>query len=57
MDQRVIDANPCPAFVTDSVRVERAPITRWWIRLSGQGGASGWLLVSDSTAQSIRREF
>ena len=57
LDRRVIDADPCPAFATDSATVERAPITRWWIRLSGQRGAAGWLLVSDSTALSIRREF
>lgn len=57
MNGRVIDASPCPAFATDSVRVERAPVTRWWIRMTNQGGASGWIVVSDSTAQSIRREF
>jgi len=57
VDGKVIDANPCPAFTTDHVRVEREPITRWWIRVRGQGGASGWILVSDSTAQSTRREF
>ncbi len=57
VDRKVIDANPCPAFTTDHVRVEREPLTRWWIRVRGQGGVSGWVLVSDSTAQSTRREF
>lgn len=57
LDRRIVDANPCPAFVPDSARVERAPVTRWWIRARGVGGAFGWLLVSDSTARSVRREF
>lgn len=57
VDRRVIDADPCPAFAGDHVRIEREPVTQWWIRIRGQGGAFGWLLVSDSTARSVRREF
>jgi hypothetical protein len=57
IEQRVIDAQPCPGFGKESVIVEREPVTRWWIRVRGQGGAFGWVLVSDSTAQSVRREF
>lgn len=57
LERRVIDAQPCPAFGSESVQVVREPVTRWWIRVRGEGGASGWLLVSDSTAQSVRREF
>jgi hypothetical protein len=55
--ERIIDAHPCPQFGRDSVRIVRQPVTQWWIRARGQGGAFGWLLVSDSTALSVRREF
>lgn len=54
---RVIDAQPCPGFGKDSVQVVREPVTQWWIGVRGQGGTFGWVLVSDSTAQSVRREF
>lgn len=57
IEQRVIDAHPCPGFGAESVIVERQPLTRWWIRVQGESGAVGWILVSDSTAQSVRREF
>lgn len=57
IERRVIDAHPCPGFGKDSVEVVRQPVTRWWIQVRGQGGAYGWLIVSDSTAQSVRREF
>lgn len=55
--QRVIDAQPCPGYGMDSVHVVREPVTRWWIRTRGIRGAPGWLIVSDSTARSTRREF
>ena len=57
IERRVIDAQPCPGFGKESVTVEREPATRWWIRVQGQRGAFGWVLVSDSTAQAVRREF
>jgi len=57
IDRHVIDAQPCPGFGKESVEVIAQPITRWWILARGQGGSPGWLLVSDSTAQSVRREF
>jgi len=57
IEKRVIDAQPCPGLGRESVQVLREPVTRWWIRVRGEGGASGWILVSDSTAQSVRREF
>ena len=53
----VIDAEPCPGLGKDSVELVAQPATRWWIRVRGQNGSHGWLLVSDSTAQSVRREF
>ena len=55
--RRVIDAEPCPGFGKESVELVAHPATRWWIRARGQSGVHGWLLVSDSTAQSVRREF
>ena len=57
IERRVIDSQPCPGFGKESVEVVREPVTQWWIFVRGQGGAHGWLLVSDSTAQSARREF
>ena len=55
--QRVIDAQPCPGFGRESVKVVREPLTRWWVLTRGTRGAIGWLLVSDSTARAVRREF
>ena len=54
---KVIDAQPCPGFGRESVSVIRDPVTRWWILVRGAGGASGWILVSDTTARAVRREF
>lgn len=57
IDRRVIDAQPCPGFGRESVTVVREPVTRWWILTRGTRGVPGWLLVSDTTARSVRREF
>ena len=57
VDRRVIDAQPCPGFGRESVKVVREPLTRWWILTRGSKGAIGWLQVSDSTARAVRREF
>jgi hypothetical protein len=57
VEQRVIDAEPCPGFGRESVKVVREPVTRWWVLTRGSKGAIGWLLVSDSTARAVRREF
>jgi len=57
INQRVIDAEPCPGFGKESVEVVANPVTLWWIGVRGQRGSYGWLLVSDSTAQAVRREF
>lgn len=56
IERRVLDAQPCPGFGKESVEVVRQPITEWWIFVRSDG-AYGWLMVSDSTAQSVRREF
>ncbi|HZI27297.1 MAG TPA: hypothetical protein VFD64_04030 [Gemmatimonadaceae bacterium] len=53
----VIDAQPCPGFGRESVSVVRDPVTRWWVLVRGVKDKPGWLLVSDSTAKSVRREF
>jgi hypothetical protein len=57
VEQRVIDAQPCPGFGRESVKVVREPVTRWWILTRGTRGVPGWLLVSDTTARPVRREF
>ena len=57
INRHIIDADPCPGWGKDSVELIAHPATRWWIRVRGQNGSHGWLLVSDSTAQSVRREF
>lgn len=53
---RVIDARVCPSL-HEHVTIEREPLTRWWTFVRNDGGAAGWLIVSDSTAQVVRREF
>jgi hypothetical protein len=57
LNSKVIDAQLCPGFGRESVTVVRDPVTQWWIHVHGVGGASGWVLVSDSTARAVRREF
>lgn len=57
VERRVIDAQPCPGFGRESVKVVREPVTRWWVLTRGATGVQGWLLVSDTTARAVRREF
>jgi hypothetical protein len=57
IDNQVIDAQPCPGFGKESVEVVREPVTEWWILVRGPRGIPGWLIVSDSTAKAVRREF
>jgi hypothetical protein len=56
IDGSVVEANPCPTHDSTSFRVSGEPELRWWILVSG-GSARGWLLVSDSTAKVVRRDF
>jgi hypothetical protein len=56
IDGSVIEANPCPALDAASFSVSGEPQLRWWIFVAGDS-ASGWLLLSDSTAKVVRREF
>ena len=53
----VIDAQPCPGFGPESVTTVRDPVTRWWVFVRGAAGAQGWIVVSDTTARAVRREF
>lgn len=56
IDGSVIEADPCPSHDAASFAVSGEPALRWWIFVAGDS-ASGWLLVSDSTAKVVRREF
>ena len=53
----VIDAQPCPGFGRESVSIVRDPVTRWWVLVRGVRDKPGWLLITDSTAKAVRREF
>jgi hypothetical protein len=53
---QVVDASPCPTLDTSKFALKGEPVTRWWIRALGST-ASGWLLISDSTATVIDRTF
>jgi hypothetical protein len=53
---QVVDADPCPLIDTTRFAVTGEPETLWWIRALGLT-ASGWLLVSDSTATVVDRTF
>ena len=57
LDGNVIDARRCPVLDTERVRIDREPVTRWWIGLRGQDDRFGWIVVSDTTIKSVRREF
>lgn len=57
VEQRVIDAQPCPGLGRERVTVTREPVTRWWVLTRGSTGMQGWLFLSDTTARAVRREF
>ena len=52
----VVDARRCPVLDTARFSVTGQPLTLWWIRALGST-ASGWLLISDTTATVVRRTF
>jgi hypothetical protein len=56
IDSSLVEANPCPTHDSASFAVSGEPELRWWIFVTSDS-ASGWLLVSDSTAKVVRREF
>jgi hypothetical protein len=53
---QVVDADPCPIMDTTKFAVTGKPETLWWIRALGST-ASGWLLISDTTATVVNRTF
>jgi hypothetical protein len=53
----VIEADSCPANDKSKFRVETEPKTEWWIHIVFPGGSAGWLLVTDSSAKVVNREF
>ena len=57
LNQRVIDANPCPTYDTTRFRVESPPKTLWWIHVRGPAQATGWLLLSDTSAKAVKRTY
>ncbi|HET9426367.1 MAG TPA: hypothetical protein VFO55_13440 [Gemmatimonadaceae bacterium] len=56
IDGDVVNAEACPTFDTTRFASSGEPRTLWWIRVRGQS-ATGWLLLSDSTARAVRRTF
>ncbi|HEU4584603.1 MAG TPA: hypothetical protein VFR95_02590 [Gemmatimonadaceae bacterium] len=56
IDGSVVEANPCPTHDSASFALSGEPALRWWVFARGDS-VSGWLLVSDSTAKLVRREF
>lgn len=56
IDSSVVEANPCPAHDSASFAIPGEPQLLWWIFARGDS-ISAWLLVSDSTAKVVRREF
>ncbi len=55
IDDALIEASPCPSFL-EAFRVLSPPVTEWWIRAAPDGGAPGWVLVTDRTVE-VRRSF
>jgi hypothetical protein len=56
IDGAVLEANPCPVLDSADFAVAGEPELRWWIFARGDS-AAGWLLLSDTTAKVVRREF
>lgn len=52
----VVDADTCPTFDTARFESRGEPYTLWWIHVRTRT-ASGWLQLSDSTAEVVRRTF
>ena len=56
IDSHVIDADPCPVQDTSAFRLEADPRLLWWIHIR-TAAATGWLLLSDTTAREVSRTF
>jgi hypothetical protein len=57
IDQRVLEANPCPLFDVGAFRPEAEPRTAWWIFIGDAAQRQGWVLVTDSTVVLAGRKF
>jgi hypothetical protein len=53
---RVVDADPCPAFVNSFV-VAAEPQTEWWIHIVAGQIPAGWLRVDDGSVAETDRDF
>jgi hypothetical protein len=52
---QVIDAAPCPNQQPAQFRLEVEPTTEWWIHITWNEKASGWVLVSGATVKVVDR--
>ncbi len=53
---KVIEADPCPTSSKRMFKVESEPKTQLWMHILVDN-SRGWLLVTDSSAKIVRREF
>lgn len=57
IEERVIEADPCPLFDVGAFRPSGEPLTEWWIFATGGSHGGGWIPVSDSTVRLAGRRF
>lgn len=55
--ERVVNAENCHTSAREMFLLEREPVIRWWIRISGSEDGAGWLLVTDRAAREVARRF
>lgn len=56
LEKRVLEAEQCPNS-DDRLELLAQPDIRWWIRITGEGGAVGWALVDGQSVREADREF
>jgi len=56
LNGHIIDAGYCPTVDTAAYRLERQPVTHWWIYVRAPGG-SGWLRLEETVAAVVDRRF
>jgi hypothetical protein len=57
IDDRIVEADPCPVFDSGAFRPEGDPGTEWWIFVPGGAHGGGWVVVSDTTVRVAGRTF
>jgi hypothetical protein len=57
IEERVLEADPCPLFDVGAFRPEAEPRTAWWIFIGDAARRQGWVLVTDSTVVLAGRRF